>query len=350
VSLDQFRGYTVLGMVFVNFAGGYDHIPRTFGHHHVYCSYADTIMPGFLFCVGMAMRLTFVRRAASGGLAAAYRKAIKRNLGLIFVGCVVYHFTGGFKTWADVEKADFGSFLLASIKRTPFEALTHIGVTSLFVLPVIGQASWARALYALLASGLHVAASKAGYYEWNMKAPVGIDGGPLGFLTWSIPLLVGSIVVDRMTAPAADASRFSLSGFVLMAGAYLLSSLGAYAAEPLVHPDNVAVLRNTSDYWTMSQRAGSVSYTLFGAGFSLLLFAVFRAGADGFGLRWGYLDLFGKHALVAYVAHDLVMGMVKPFVPKDAPAWYVLAGFAIVLAALTLILRYFDRNKFAVRL
>ena len=61
-SLDQFRGYTVLGMFFVNFVGGYTAVPAVFHHHHTYCSYADTIMPQFLLAVGFGMRLSFLRR------------------------------------------------------------------------------------------------------------------------------------------------------------------------------------------------------------------------------------------------------------------------------------------------
>lgn len=351
LSLDQFRGYTVLGMVFVNYVGNsYDHIPRVFGHHHVYCSYADTIMPGFLFCVGMAMRMTFVRRAATSGLGAAYGKAVRRNLGLIFLGCVVYHLTGGFKVWAEVQNADLGPFLLATIKRGPFEALTHIGVTSLFVLPVIARGPLVRGGYAVAAGVVHGWASAAGYYQWNMTNPVGIDGGPLGFLTWSIPLLAGSIAADMVREPARDFVTFSLSGVVLMAVAYGLSLLNPNSAAPLVHPADVDALKKSADYWTMSQRAGTATYTLFGAGISLVLFAGFRLLSDGTGLRLGLFDLLGRHALVVYVAHDMVMGMVKPFVPKDAPAWYVLLGFSVVLGSVTLIVRYFDKNKFMVRL
>jgi hypothetical protein len=40
---DQFRGYTVLGMFFVDFVGGLAVIPAVFKHHNTYCSYADTI-------------------------------------------------------------------------------------------------------------------------------------------------------------------------------------------------------------------------------------------------------------------------------------------------------------------
>jgi hypothetical protein len=351
VSLDQFRGYTVLAMVFVNFAGGYEHIPKTFGHHHVYCSFADTVMPGFLFCVGMAMRLTFLRRAATDGTRAAYVKAVKRSLGLIFVGCVVYHFTGGFKKWAEVGEGYFGTFLLNTIKRGPFEALTHIGVTAMFVLPVIGANVVVRFLYLVAAAAGHVWASNEGYYEWNLKQPVGIDGGPLGFLSWSIPLLIGSIATDALSRPRGDWVQITTAiGWMVVA--YSLAGRNNLAGNslPLVHPADIESLRLHANYWTMSQRAGSITYTLFGAGFSLALFALFRLVVDGFGFRWAYLDLLGRHALVAYVAHDLCMGMVKPFVPKDSPTWYVLLGFGVVLGCLTLILRYFDRNKFQVRL
>ena len=55
-SLDQFRGYTVAGMWLVNFVGGYAAMPQILKHTHDYCSYADTIMPHFLFAAGFALR------------------------------------------------------------------------------------------------------------------------------------------------------------------------------------------------------------------------------------------------------------------------------------------------------
>ena len=56
VSLDQFRGYTVLGMFLVNFVGGFAACQYLLQHHNTFCSYADTIMPHFLFAVGFAFR------------------------------------------------------------------------------------------------------------------------------------------------------------------------------------------------------------------------------------------------------------------------------------------------------
>ncbi len=103
VSLDQFRGYTVAGMLLVNFLGGYQVVPAILKHHNTYCSYADTIMPQFFFAVGFAYRLTFLRRVQTVGYGLAAAAAIRRNLGLILIGFVVYHLDGKVSRWEELE-------------------------------------------------------------------------------------------------------------------------------------------------------------------------------------------------------------------------------------------------------
>src|SRR5947209_2854392 len=137
ISLDQFRGYTVLGMFFVNFVGSFDCIPAVFKHHNIYCSYADTIMPGFFFAVGFAYRLTLLRRLRSVGRQAAYWHVVQRNLGLILLGLVLYHLDGGVKSWAELQALGLSGFLRTAFQREPFQTLVHIGIAALWVLPVI---------------------------------------------------------------------------------------------------------------------------------------------------------------------------------------------------------------------
>jgi predicted acyltransferase len=359
-SLDQFRGYTVLGMVFVNFIGGAVAIPATFKHHHTYCSFADTIMPQFLFAVGMAYRLTLLRRLQQGRPREALWRAVKRNLGLILLGVVLYKLGGQYRTWDELTRSDTGSFLERTFKRTPFEALVHIGVTALWALPVILAPGWVRVLFAVASGGLHVYLSSAGYYVWNMTPPVGIDGGPLGFLTWTVPLIAGTLAYDLVARSGVGTAGLLGWAVALMTVGYGLSCLGMHepphaptepgwsplAAPPFVPPANPEL----KNYWMMSQRAGSVSYTTFAAGFALAVYALFRVVCDRYGRRWGYLELFGRQALAAYVVHGLVDGLVGPFLPKDAPLWYVLAAFGVYLALITIILRYFDRNGIVFRL
>ena len=63
VSMDQFRGYTVAGMFVVNFVGGLAAFPEVMKHHNglPYFSYADTIMPSFMFAAGFSYRLSAVQ-------------------------------------------------------------------------------------------------------------------------------------------------------------------------------------------------------------------------------------------------------------------------------------------------
>ena len=159
-ALDQFRGYTVAGMFLVNFIGSFAVVPAIFKHHRTHCSYADTIMPHFFFAVGFAFRLAFLRNVERHVKAAAIRMAVRRGLGLILVGLVVHQLDGRYNNWQDIENLGWWGFLSHSFRRNVFQALVHIGVTSLWVLPVIGAST--RVLWIFIAaSGLaHLGLSK----------------------------------------------------------------------------------------------------------------------------------------------------------------------------------------------
>jgi predicted acyltransferase len=323
-SLDQFRGYTVAGMLFVNFLNGFDGVPAVLKHHNTYCSYADTIMPQFFFAVGFAYRLTFLKRLRALGPRAATAAAVRRNLGLIVLGFVLYHLDGGATTWAELAALGPAGFAATAFQRTAFQTLVHIALASLWVLPVIAARPPARVGYLVLSAALHLGLSRWFYFDWAWARPV-IDGGPLGFLSWSVPLLVGSLAFDAV-GRGGDERLWKLTGwsFVLMGVGYGLSCVGrAPAAPPFLAPAAPVTL------WTMSQRTGSISYLTFASGFSLLVYAAFVAACDRGGLRVGLFRTFGRNALAAYVLHGLVASAVKPYVPRDAPGWYVAAGFLL---------------------
>ncbi|MDX9972781.1 MAG: heparan-alpha-glucosaminide N-acetyltransferase domain-containing protein, partial [FCB group bacterium] len=62
-SLDQLRGYAIVGMFLVNYLGNFHALPWIIEHQRNSFSYADTIAPLFLFVVGMGFRLSVKRRA-----------------------------------------------------------------------------------------------------------------------------------------------------------------------------------------------------------------------------------------------------------------------------------------------
>ena len=383
VSLDQFRGYTVIGMILVNYVGGFAVVPEVLKHHNDYCSYADTIMPQFLFAVGFAFRLTFERRVQREGLGAAYGRMVRRLLGLALVAIVVYGTSAPAETWSQLVELGPFAAIVPSLKRHWFQTLMHIAATSLWILPVIRSSFKVRIGYAAVSAALHVLFSWQFNFVWCNSSPNAIDGGPLGFLTWSIPTIVGTLACDMVTSQGTRTPwlKLIIASVVLMVAGWGLScgtrfydvpperieelkeqrlaeNLVVPAGEqlqfrglaelPFVQPPPIT--ERKWNYWMMSQRAGTLSYPTFCAGFSLLVYLLFYFLCDKLHWEVSLFRVFGTNALIAYILHSMVMGAVKPFVPRDSPGWYVIATWLVVMAIMWTFVRYLERNKVYLRL
>ncbi|MCC6588219.1 MAG: hypothetical protein IT168_16120 [Bryobacterales bacterium] len=357
-SMDQFRGYTMAGMFLVNFVGSFAVVHPLLKHHNTYNSYADTIMPHFFFAVGFSLRLALLRNIETKGAAAAYKKALIRCLSLILVGLVVYNLDGRYTSFRDLAALGWSGFFATAFWHSPFQALVHIGVTSLWVLPVIVRSARTRVAFMIGSGALHLALSYAFWYEL-LKAKRSIDGGLLGFLTWAIPTLAGSLAYDWVSqgGPRKALQPLIRWGVVLAVFGYGLSCLNAVfntvkfggIADWLVEPPFVAPSRPV-DIWTMSQQAGANSYLWFSAGFSLLVYAAFVWWTDIKGKQLSLFRVFGLNPLAGYILHGLIADAVKPFGPKDSPMYWVLFVFCVYFGILWLFLIGLDRQRIYVRL
>ena len=351
-SLDQFRGYTVAGMLFVNFVGGLDAFHATFRHHKTYCSYADTIMPQFFFAVGFAYRLTFLRRLGRDGRGAASAAVIRRALGLILVGFVLYHLDGEVKSWEELRALGLRGFFATAFRRELCQTLVQIALTSLWILPVVASSTRARALYLIGGAILHLALSWWFYLDYAWNTPV-IDGGWLSVLSWAIPMLAGTFAYDAIAARDAEsrprigaAPGLLTLGAALMLAGYGVASTGGLAPPPFTPPAEGSVV----DLWTMSQRTGSISYMTFAAGFSLAVYAFFVVACDAWGWSVGLFRTFGTNALAAYILHSMVAGAVRPYLPRDAPLWYAAAGTFLYFLICWGLIRYLEKNRIFLKL
>lgn len=385
VSLDQFRGYTVVGMLLVNFIGGFAACPTILKHSHDYVSYADTIMPQFLFAVGFAFRLTFGRRAELQGKMAAYGRVVRRMLGLVLVSLVIYKVSPRAENWQQLADKGLWDVFHEPLKRTWFATLMHIAVTGLWLVPVIRASAPVRVGWMVASAALHVALSAWFNFEWVNSNPNGIDGGPLGFLTWIIPATVGTLACDAIAGQATSPRLGRMLGWalVLMGLGYAISCGTRFydvpseqvdslrgqrlAAHPVVPPREIveAKLRDAQlsdvlaeppfvpppgeverkwNYWMMSQRGGTVSYLTFAAGFSLAVYVLFYIACDLGGWQLAFFRTFGTNALLAYIVHDLVDEALSPFVPKDAPGWYVTAAVVLFFAINWIFIRQFEKQ------
>ncbi len=65
ISLDAFRGITIMGMILVNNPGSRSHVYPPLCHAEWHgCTFTDLIFPFFLFIVGVAMSFSFAKRAS----------------------------------------------------------------------------------------------------------------------------------------------------------------------------------------------------------------------------------------------------------------------------------------------
>jgi predicted acyltransferase len=348
VSLDQFRGYTVAAMLLANYGGGFAVLPSVLKHHNSYCSYADTIMPQFLFAVGFALRLVMLRNVASFGRVAATGRALRRIGLLAVLGFVFYQVDleepfrgGGWSSWWTPVTAE-------TLWRNTFQTLVHIAVTSLWVLPVITASGRVRLGFGLVSAVLYAAVSMAFWYTLLHEKRV-IEGGPLGFLAWTIPALVGSWAYDLRQGLGARGALRPLIGWGvgLMGLGYVISCLGAggpVAAAPFSPP------AGPLDMWTMSQRAGSVSYVTFAAGFAMVVYGGFVWWCDVRGGGWRWFGVLGANALAAYLLHEVVMVPFSLIGNKGDPWWLVVVLIGGYMATTTALVWYCNRRGWYLRL
>ncbi len=100
-SLDQFRGYTIVGMCLANFLAPFAAIHSVLKHNDTYFSYADTIMPGFLFVVGFAFRLTWLKRRRNTARLATAASYVRRSGKLLLMSLFIYLCVGDVPRWFD---------------------------------------------------------------------------------------------------------------------------------------------------------------------------------------------------------------------------------------------------------
>jgi uncharacterized membrane protein YeiB len=201
VSIDQLRGYAILGMLVVNYFGSFSLSWSQLQHHRGYMTYADTVAPLFVFVVGMAMRLSMGHRIDQVGLAGARRSAFKRYTLLVLIAFTLY-----------------AGYL--------WDALMNIGLAGLLAVMVIDKKPSDRVITGLLLLSAYQAIfSLTSYGGWLLGSvnyddetlpfifrliPLGpelvkcnINGGPIGHWSWCLMLLCGTVAYDLMATRSA---------------------------------------------------------------------------------------------------------------------------------------------------
>ncbi len=97
LSLDVFRGITIMGMILVNNPGTWSAIYPQLRHAEWHgCTFTDLIFPFFLFIVGVAISYSLTKRKAQGGsMKSLYLNIFRRSVILFLLGIILAGFPFG---------------------------------------------------------------------------------------------------------------------------------------------------------------------------------------------------------------------------------------------------------------
>jgi predicted acyltransferase len=248
LSIDAFRGLTILVMVFVNQLAGVSGVPQWARHMKADAdamSFVDVVFPAFLFIVGMSVPFALAQRQARGDDGAALqRHVLARSAGLIVLGLFMVNAEDGFNPAA-----------------MPFN---------------IGWWSLGLYLCTFLIWGVYGSAAVGGRNTWRALGVLGLlvlscayRGGPDGkaWLThqwWGILGLIGWSYLISASVYLAGRARVS----VLLAAA--CACIGIYA---LCHAFPAERYPDWADLTDCGGLVCETSLTLLGVVTSLVFFA-----------------------------------------------------------------------------
>ena len=295
ISVDIFRGLTIVLMILVNTPGSWEHVyaPLLHADWHGYTP-TDLVFPFFLFIVGTSIVFAYRNKEPNR---ATYKKISVRSLKLLGLGLLLGVFTIQFPFFEDFENIRFPG------------VLQRIGVVFFFAAVLFLNLNW-RALLAVCTVFL------LGYWIWLGYIPIQgesptFDRAPNNWANYIDLKLLGTHMYKEdydpegilSTIPSIASSLLGIfTGLILvskrakketiLAGLGILMVLLGYLWDT-VFPINKPI-------W-------SSSYVLVTAGWANIFLALIYYLTDVKGLKFGSLFRYaGSNAITVYFLSSLI--------------------------------------------
>ena len=311
VSLDVFRGVTIMGMILVNNPGTWAAIypPLKHAAWHGWTP-TDLVFPFFLFIVGVAIPLAFTKRLARGAERGdLVRKTVKRAVVLFGIGLGLAFYSRGWRFLAG-EGIDLSDFrILGVLQRI---ALCYLGASLLFL--------YTSARTQLIVGG----AILLGYWVAMTWVPVpGIGAGHLDVPAETLAAWVDRLLLGQHLWAGAD-KLWDPEGVLSTLPAIVTTLLGVAAgrflgADGLTPTEKAAwlmatgvVLAAAGGMWgwvfPINKALWTSSYVLLTGGFAFSGLGVCYWVADVQGRRgWPRpFVIYGVNALLVFVGSSVL--------------------------------------------
>jgi len=299
ISLDAFRGFTIMLMILVNNPGNWQYVFAPLRHADWHgCTPTDLVFPFFLFIMGTAMAFSFSRRLEeSASRWPLYRQILKRTFLLIFLGI----FMAWYLRW------DFATLRLPGV-------LQRIGLCYFFASMIImhsrrnGQIAWTAALligYWLIMAFIPFPGRSADVWALNSNLAQYIDG----------ILLKGHLYKNEI--------GFDPEGLLSTIPAIAQVMLGYFTgqwlrtqAEPLQKTTTLFIAANISVVlgliWSLfmpiNKQLWTSSYVLYTTGLALHFLAIsyWLIDIKGYTKFTRPFVIYGSNAILAYFGSSIM--------------------------------------------
>lgn len=307
-ALDILRGLCVIGMILVAYAGDWANRFSVLNHADWQgLVLADMIFPGFLFCVGVSLPMSFAARSARQTKAQLFGHVVWRAAALIVLGVVLNFIADphpeGFRLPGILQRIGLcyalagGLSLVLGCKSDHDFTVPGWPMAGAIAVLVVGYGAllhlWSgpdcagacfdpvHSLPAVVDRALFTPA-----YMWNWGLSDGVvtydPEGLVSTLGALVNVLVGGLVAGYIRSHGV---RGSLIGLLLLGLLLALAGLGMNGEIPVV-----------KKIWTPS-------FALVSAGFSVVVFVVLAVLADVLkaGRFMTFAKVFGANATLAFV-------------------------------------------------
>ena len=304
LSIDVFKGITVLLMVFVNSFHPYDDVPAWSKHAGEYgLTYIDLVASFFVFMLALNMKISYNRRVEKFGKKKAALRLIRRFLTLIGIGLIVTIYIDPnvfYFRWGTLQVLGFsGLMLLPLLKLKPFVKLSF--AVSFMVI---------HQLILLTPASVII-------YE-------SVEGGILAVFSWGSMMILSSFLAEGLGKGKEYVKHyFFYGGFIC-----LLIGIGS------------------GFFFGISRPYISLPYILISVGVASILYSLLYFIFEEWGKNYNFVkkerifSVVGKNAFFIYLIHMFIAYTIYTIFPFDTPS-IIIFPLAIVHTALIWILAHY---------
>ncbi len=304
LSIDIFKGLTVLLMVFVNSIQLYEDVPAWTKHAGDYgLTYVDLVAPFFVFMLGLNLNNSYKRRVQKEGKNKARLRYTRRFLIFIGIGLIL-------TMYIDVNEFFFR-----------WGTLQVLGTSGLMLLPLLGLKPYLKLIFAIIFMGFHQFLI---YTPINLLIYDSIEGGVLGIFSWGSMMILSSFLAEGL-----DKERKHIKKYFLFGG-FICLVIGIGSAF---------LLGISRDYI-------SLPYILISVGIASILYYFLYYVYEIWGVNYSLVkkerifSAVGKNAFLFYLIHVVIVYVGYTIFPFDTPS-IIIFPFAILHAVFTWVIAYY---------